>query len=161
MRVGIGTAPLTERPAAAITFVIDTSGSMDIRERLGLVKSSLALLVEHLRADDTIAIDALGPGGSTNMEAGLLLGDAHEARAVGGVRLVAGLDRHAERPVGRCRIAVVEGVDPLLDADRRRVRSRPRRQLGPPDVVRMAIGLRRGRHGRASGGSGGRTRRAG
>lgn len=100
VRVGVSTAQLEERPPASITFVIDTSGSMDIRERLGLVKSSLALLVADLRPDDTIAIvtygdeatpvlaptpvadaeeivaaiDALGPGGSTNMEAGLLLG---------------------------------------------------------------------------------------
>ena len=73
---------------------------MDIRERLGLVQSSLALLVRNLRPDDTIAIvtygdgalpcsrptpvtewptivdaiDALEPGGSTNMEDGLRLG---------------------------------------------------------------------------------------
>ena len=33
---------------------------MDIRERLGLVKSSLALLVQHLRDDDTIAIVTYG-----------------------------------------------------------------------------------------------------
>src|SRR5699024_2616187 len=88
------------------TFVIDTSGSMDIRERLGLVKSSLALLAESLRAEDTIAIvtygseaapvleptrvaehdtiidaiDGLAPGGSTNMEAGLEMG-YRQARA--------------------------------------------------------------------------------
>jgi len=100
VRIGVSTTRLDERPPADITFVIDTSGSMDIRERLGLVKASLALLVEHLRPDDTIAIvtygdeatpvlaptpvadaerivaaiDDLGPGGSTNMEAGLLLG---------------------------------------------------------------------------------------
>src|SRR5690606_27842285 len=83
-----------------VTFVIDTSGSMDIRERLGLVKASLALLAANLRADDTIsivtygddadvlleptpvgdsdpivhAIESLRPGGSTNMEAGLRRG---------------------------------------------------------------------------------------
>lgn len=102
VRLGITTADLDpiERPQANITFVIDTSGSMDIRERLGMVKASLALLVRELRPDDTIAIvtygdmatpvlaptpveewrdivdaiDALAPGGSTNMEAGLLLG---------------------------------------------------------------------------------------
>jgi len=101
-RIGIATTELAaeERPAANITFVIDTSGSMDIRERLGLVKASLALLVKNLRLDDTIAIvvygddaapllaptpvsewrdivdaiDSLQPGGSTNMEAGLRLG---------------------------------------------------------------------------------------
>jgi Ca-activated chloride channel family protein len=102
VRLGITTADLDpiERPQANITFVIDTSGSMDIRDRLGMVKASLALLVRQLRPDDTIAIvtygdmatpvlaptpveewrdivdaiDALAPGGSTNMEAGLLLG---------------------------------------------------------------------------------------
>ncbi|MET0458867.1 MAG: von Willebrand factor type A domain-containing protein [Ilumatobacteraceae bacterium] len=102
VRIGISTADLADadRPPANLTFVIDTSGSMDIRERLGLVKASLALLVDTLHDDDTIAIvtygddarpvlaptavadaeriiaaiDELGPGGSTNMEAGLLLG---------------------------------------------------------------------------------------
>jgi Ca-activated chloride channel family protein len=102
VRIAVDTATVddTDRPAANITFVIDTSGSMDIRDRLGLVQSSLALLVQHLRDDDTIsivtygdeatpvlaptkvadaerilaAIDELGPGGSTNMEAGLALG---------------------------------------------------------------------------------------
>jgi Ca-activated chloride channel homolog len=102
VRVGVTSRQLADdaRPPANITFVIDTSGSMDIRERLGLVQSSLALLVRSLRPDDTIAIvtygdaaspvlpptpvsewqriidaiDALRPSGSTNMEAGLLLG---------------------------------------------------------------------------------------
>ncbi len=107
-RVAVDTAAVSEaeRPPANITFVIDTSGSMDIRDRLGLVQASLALLVQHLRDDDTIAIvtygddatpvlaptpvadaeriitaiDELGPGGSTNMEAGLVLG-YQQARA--------------------------------------------------------------------------------
>ncbi|MET0144161.1 MAG: von Willebrand factor type A domain-containing protein [Ilumatobacteraceae bacterium] len=108
VRVGVSTADVAddERPPANITFVIDTSGSMDIRERLGLVQASLALLVQSLRGDDSIAIvtygnearpllaptpvssaeriiaaiDQLAPGGSTNMEAGLVLG-YQQARA--------------------------------------------------------------------------------
>ena len=36
---------------AALTFVIDVSGSMDLDNRLGLVKRSLELLVEQLRED--------------------------------------------------------------------------------------------------------------
>ncbi|MFV0257492.1 MAG: von Willebrand factor type A domain-containing protein [Acidimicrobiales bacterium] len=101
-RIGLQTRtiPDEDRPPAALTWVIDTSGSMDIRERLGLVKESLELLVESLDDDDTIAIvtygndsrpqleptpvsdadaiydaiDELEAGGGTNMEAGLLLG---------------------------------------------------------------------------------------
>jgi len=102
IRVGVQAREVTEqdRPPVALTLVVDTSGSMDIRERLGLVKSSLALLAKHPRPDDTIAvvtyednakplleptpvsdtetilgaIDGLRPGGSTNLEAGLRLG---------------------------------------------------------------------------------------
>ena len=104
VRVGVTTRTIADqdRPPAALTFVVDTSGSMDIRERLGLVQSSLALLVQQLNDDDTIAIvtygsdasallaptpvseaatiiaaiDQLVPGGSTNMEAGLRTGYA-------------------------------------------------------------------------------------
>jgi Ca-activated chloride channel family protein len=118
VRVGVSTAELTEaeRAPANITFVIDTSGSMDIRERLGLVQASLALLMDNLREDDTIsivtygsdatplleptpvgdreaiidAIDALEPGGSTNMEAGLDLGyrQARESLDPDGINVV-------------------------------------------------------------------------
>ena len=45
-----------DRGAAALTFVIDTSGSMDRDDRLGLVKESLGLLVDGLGENDTVAI---------------------------------------------------------------------------------------------------------
>src|SRR5690606_18672103 len=98
VRVGVAARELDpdERSSAHLTFVVDTSGSMDIRERLGLVKASLGLLVLNLRDDDTIAIveysdsaglileptrvsdaqtivaaiDDLRPSNSTNLEAG-------------------------------------------------------------------------------------------
>ena len=86
-----------DRGEAALTFVVDTSGSMDRDDRLGLVKESLSILVDELDDDDTVAIvtydsnsgivleptrardrdvildsiDLLRPGGSTNLEAGL------------------------------------------------------------------------------------------
>lgn len=89
-----------DRGEAALTFVIDTSGSMDRDDRLGLVKESLSILVDELEDDDTVAIvtydsesgivleptrvrdrdvildaiDRLRPGGSTNLEAGLRVG---------------------------------------------------------------------------------------
>ncbi|HET7169354.1 MAG TPA: von Willebrand factor type A domain-containing protein [Candidatus Limnocylindrales bacterium] len=88
------------RADAALTFVIDTSGSMEREGRLELVKDALRILVEGLGPDDTVAlvtfgddgrvvlgptpahqrhdidaaIDDLRPGGSTNLEAGLRLG---------------------------------------------------------------------------------------
>ncbi len=48
------------RKPAALTFVIDVSGSMAREDRLDTVKQALALLVEELRADDTIAIAVYG-----------------------------------------------------------------------------------------------------
>ena len=89
-----------ERGRAALTFVVDTSGSMDRDDRLGLVKEALSILVDELDDDDTVAIvtysdssgivleptrvrdrdeildaiDDLEPGGSTNLEAGLRTG---------------------------------------------------------------------------------------
>lgn len=102
IRVGIQSAELPEelRRHAALTFVIDTSGSMEEGRRLELVKESLRMLVDELQATDTVAvvayndnaavilgptaiedrrsileaIDQLRPGGSTNAEAGLTLG---------------------------------------------------------------------------------------
>jgi Ca-activated chloride channel family protein len=108
VRVGVQSrgVELADRPEAALTLVVDTSGSMDIRERLGLVRSTLALLALELRDSDTVAvvtyddeanlvlpptpaveaetivaaIGQLQPSGSTNMEAGLREGYA-QARA--------------------------------------------------------------------------------
>ena len=102
LRVGIQARDSSERsrPAAALTFVIDTSGSMAREDRLELVKDSLRQLVRGLGRGDSIAvvtfgddarvvlpptratdddrilaaIDELQPSGSTNLEAGLRLG---------------------------------------------------------------------------------------
>ncbi|MAT97331.1 MAG: hypothetical protein CL608_09335 [Anaerolineaceae bacterium] len=102
LRIGVQGYESSEevRPSAALTFVIDVSGSMAQENRLGLVKESLEILVNRMRADDTIAIVvygsdarvilpptngsdrntilnaiyALDTEGSTNLEAGLLLG---------------------------------------------------------------------------------------
>jgi Ca-activated chloride channel family protein len=89
-----------ERKPAHLTFVIDVSGSMAREDRLGLVKRSLALLVDKLDERDTIGvvvygttgrrllaptsvanrdrimavINALSPEGSTNLQDGLDLG---------------------------------------------------------------------------------------
>jgi Ca-activated chloride channel family protein len=104
------------RPDAALTFVVDVSGSMAMESRLELVKQSLRLLVGQLRVSDSVAIavygssartvleptslsqietvmaaiDSLQPEGATNAEAGLLLGYelARKAFRPGGVNRV-------------------------------------------------------------------------
>ena len=109
IRIGVQGQEIPEsiRPSAALTFVIDVSGSMNQENRLGLVKRSLQLLVDQMRADDSISIVVYGSTarvvlpptsgaykdailstiysleseGSTNMEAGLLLGYEQANRA--------------------------------------------------------------------------------
>ncbi|MFD6418186.1 von Willebrand factor type A domain-containing protein [Streptomyces sp. NPDC060194] len=59
VRVGLATRPESapgERPPAALTFVIDVSGSMAEPGRLDLVRESLGLMTDRLRADDRIAL---------------------------------------------------------------------------------------------------------
>lgn len=62
MRVGVQARwiPAHDRKPAALTFVIDTSGSMEGRGRLGLVKRALELLVNELREGDSVAIVRFG-----------------------------------------------------------------------------------------------------
>ncbi|MFG2052479.1 von Willebrand factor type A domain-containing protein [Micromonospora sp. NPDC048930] len=102
LRVGLQTRAedRESRPDAALTFVIDVSGSMGEPGRLDLVQDALHTLVDQLRPTDSIAIvefstrarvvremtpvsdarqlhtaiDSLHSQDSTNLEAGLVLG---------------------------------------------------------------------------------------
>lgn len=105
LRVGLATksADATKRPPAALTFVIDVSGSMAEPGRLDLVKESLGIMTDRLRSDDSVAIvtfsdeaetvlpmtrlgedgdrdrvheavDSLEPTDSTNLDAGIRTG---------------------------------------------------------------------------------------
>jgi Ca-activated chloride channel homolog len=102
LRIGLQAREVRDgaRADSALTFVIDTSGSMAREGRLELVKDALARLVDGLGQGDTVAIvtfgdegrvlleptrasdrhdilDVIGrlqPGGSTNLEHGLRLG---------------------------------------------------------------------------------------
>ncbi|MCF1594369.1 vWA domain-containing protein [Streptomyces muensis] len=104
VRVGLATRPASdpgERPPAALTFVIDISGSMAEPGRLDLAQDSLGHMTDQLRDDDSVAlvtfsdeaetvlpmtrldgnrdeihdaIDSLEPTNSTNLGAGMETG---------------------------------------------------------------------------------------
>lgn len=93
------------RKPAALTFVVDVSGSMQQPDKLDLARQALGLLLDQLEPEDTVALvtygseaqvvlahtadkeavrralDELGDGGSTNAEAGLRLGYEEARRA--------------------------------------------------------------------------------
>ncbi|MFE2586798.1 VWA domain-containing protein, partial [Streptomyces sp. NPDC059378] len=59
VRVGLATRaadPDGERPPAALTFVIDVSGSMEEPGRLDLAQESLGAMTDQLRDDDSVAL---------------------------------------------------------------------------------------------------------
>ncbi|MGW7253564.1 YfbK domain-containing protein [Streptomyces sp. NPDC054834] len=59
IRVGLATReadPEGERPPAALTFVVDVSGSMDEPGRLDLARKSLDTMTDRLRDDDSVAL---------------------------------------------------------------------------------------------------------
>ncbi|WP_415950451.1 YfbK domain-containing protein [Streptomyces sp. KLOTTS4A1] len=103
LRVGLATrgSDGERRPPAALTFVVDISGSMSEPGRLDLVRDSLGLMTDRLRPDDRVAIvtfstraetvlgmtriggnkgrihdviDGLEPANSTNVAAGVQAG---------------------------------------------------------------------------------------
>ncbi|MBN2301580.1 MAG: von Willebrand factor type A domain-containing protein [Lentisphaerae bacterium] len=89
-----------EQRRAALTFVVDTSGSMNTLDRIGLIKTSMTMLLDRLDPDDVVsivqfgsharivlehvlaakraiiltAIDRLQASGSTNLEEAMRLG---------------------------------------------------------------------------------------
>ncbi|GAA3303843.1 VWA domain-containing protein [Streptomyces cinereospinus] len=68
VRVGLATRPAEdegERPPAALTFVLDVSGSMSEPGRLDLAKESLGVLTDRLRDDDSVALVAFSDEAET------------------------------------------------------------------------------------------------
>ena len=102
LRIGLQARAVAnrDREQVSLTFVVDTSGSMEQGGRLEMVKDAIRILIKGLDRSDHVAIvsfgndarvvlgptpadddgaildaiDRLHPGGSTNLEAGLRLG---------------------------------------------------------------------------------------
>lgn len=70
LQIGLkGYAPsAAERPPANLVFLVDVSGSMRSSDKLALVKRSLRLLVNQMRADDRIALAVYAGAAGTVLE---------------------------------------------------------------------------------------------
>ena len=144
-----------ERKAAHLTFVIDVSGSMAAENRLGLVKRSLALLVDKLDERDTIGvvvygsngrrvlaptsvenrdrimavINRLTPEGSTNLQEGLDLGYEMAMES---------LARGASNRVVLCTDGVANTGQTEVDALLSRIRHEAKRGV---DLMALGFGM--------------------
>ncbi|WP_032752281.1 vWA domain-containing protein [Streptomyces sp. NRRL B-1381] len=85
LRVGLATeaAPMTaERPPAALTFVVDISGSMAETGRLDLVRTSLDILTDELRDDDSLALVTFSDEAETRLPMTRLGGNRNRIKDV-------------------------------------------------------------------------------
>ncbi|WP_282699356.1 von Willebrand factor type A domain-containing protein [Streptomyces sp. CC219B] len=81
VRVGLATRPADddrERPPAALTFVIDVSGSMDEPGRLDLARKSLGAMADRLRDEDSVAIVTFSDEAETVLPMTRLAGNRDE-----------------------------------------------------------------------------------
>ncbi len=87
MRIGLKAFELSDadRKPAVLTFVIDVSGSMAAENRLGLVKQSLRLLVDHLQPEDKIGIAIYGTNGQKVLDHTDLTYKEHILRQIDGL----------------------------------------------------------------------------
>lgn len=58
LRIGVQTRPATTRAPVHLTFLVDTSGSMNAPDKLPLVRQALSKLVAQLQDGDTVALVA-------------------------------------------------------------------------------------------------------
>jgi Ca-activated chloride channel family protein len=100
LRVGLrarDVAPGARKPAHLV-FVVDVSGSMDMENRLGLVKGALRLLLEQLDGRDLVSLVVYGTDARLLLEAvpasarGLLLQGIDSLRSEGSTNAQAGLE---------------------------------------------------------------------
>lgn len=160
LRIGVKAREITRDQVKPLNlvFVIDRSGSMDREDRIVLVQRALGLLLDQLRPGDTVglvafnadahrildptdvaerwvireAIDKLEPGGSTNAEAGLLMGYEMAERA------------YRKGSINRV-VLCSDGVANTGETDQARILERIQRS-SEQDVDLTTIGVGMGNH---------------
>ncbi|MFG2589244.1 von Willebrand factor type A domain-containing protein [Streptomyces sp. NPDC048438] len=126
VRVGLATKAASdtgERPPAALTFVVDISGSMSEPGRLDLAKTSLGILADELRDDDSVSLVTFSDEAETRLPMTRLQGNRTKLRdAVAGMEpadstnVAAGVRRGYEEAVDGHRKGANNRVVLLSDA---------------------------------------------
>ncbi|MFE7747875.1 von Willebrand factor type A domain-containing protein [Streptomyces sp. NPDC057428] len=126
VRVGLATRPATptgERPPVALTFVVDISGSMAEPGRLDLAKTSLGILADELRDDDSVSLVTFSDEAETRLPMTRLRGNrtkvrdaVEEMRPEDSTNVAAGVERGYEEAVEGHRKDATNRVVLLSDA---------------------------------------------
>ncbi|MFD5541965.1 von Willebrand factor type A domain-containing protein [Streptomyces sp. NPDC127079] len=151
VRVGLATRPADdtdERPPAALTFVVDVSGSMDEPGRLDLAKKSLDTMTDRLRDDDSVAIVTFSEHARTVLPMTRLGGhraEIHDAvdglRALSSTNLGAGVETGYATAVRGLRGDATNRVVLISDALANDGETDPNAILGRIDGDRRAYGI--------------------
>ncbi|MFE4631902.1 von Willebrand factor type A domain-containing protein [Streptomyces sp. NPDC056773] len=123
-RVGNGGADGAEaRPPAALTFVVDVSGSMAEPGRLDLVRHSMGLMTDELREDDSVAVVTFSGKAETRLPMTRIGGNQERIREVisalrtaDSTNVEAGVTRGYELAVASLRPGATNRVVLLSDA---------------------------------------------
>lgn len=123
-RVGNGGADGAEaRPPAALTFVVDVSGSMAEPGRLDLVRHSMGLMTDELREDDSVAVVTFSGKAETRLPMTRIGGNQERIREVisalrtaDSTNVEAGVTRGYEVAVASLRPGATNRVVLLSDA---------------------------------------------
>ncbi|MER6474330.1 vWA domain-containing protein [Streptomyces collinus] len=151
VRVGLATRgadPDGDRPPAALTFVIDVSGSMDEPGRLDLAKRSLDTMTDRLRDDDSVAVVTFSTRARTVLPMTRLgghRGEVHDAvdglRALTSTNLGAGVEAGYDTAVEGLREGATNRVVLISDALANTGETRPDAILRRIDSARREHGI--------------------
>ncbi|MEU5715762.1 von Willebrand factor type A domain-containing protein [Streptomyces sp. NPDC020403] len=126
VRVGLATraaAATGERPPVALTFVVDISGSMAEPGRLDLAKTSLGILADELRDDDSVSLVTFSDEAETRLPMTRLQGNrtrvkdaVEEMEPADSTNVAAGVTRGYDEAVKGHREGAANRVVLLSDA---------------------------------------------
>lgn len=135
LRIGLRAkdVPESERKAAHLVFLVDTSGSMQEPDRLPLALDSLRILLDHLSDRDTVALvtyagevrDVLSPTRADPAGKQTILRALDTLRSGGGTSMNDGMVRAYEHALAGVEPGAVSRVIVLTDGDANIGRSQP------------------------------------
>ncbi len=125
MRVGVQGKRIAaaQRKPVHLTFLVDVSGSMNSRDKIGLAKKSLAVLTNNLQEGDTVALATYAGANRLVLpatgiaERGKILAALDSLTSGGGTAMSSGMDLAYEQAMKTRRTGHVNRVIVLSDGD--------------------------------------------